>query len=599
VPAGSAGWRLEVAGRGAAGNLRLAESASGLRPLEPGQVRVGLRAAGVSSLDVQNVLGTHPGDAGPLGLEGAGVVLETGPAVSGLVAGDKVMGFFSGAFGPAVVTDQRLLARVPAGWSLAEAAGMPLAFLAQEFPEVRYQAPDLNDGEADRLGELLERLTSQAAAGVVLPPRVATWDVRRAPEAFGLLSREQNAGTVVLTIPAELDPDGTVLVTVGTAPLGGLVARRLAERGVRHLVVVSPLGAAAPAVADLAAGLRELGASVRVVACDAADPAALAGVIASVPAEHPLTGVVYAAGAGADGLIGPVTPERVDAELRATAAAAWNLHQLTAGLDLRMFVLFSSLAGVLGSEGQGNHAAACTFLDALAVARRGQGLAGLSLAWGPWERAPGIAGALADEDGLVLFDAADGAGAAALVPVLLDIAGLGAGGEGVPPLLRGLARPGRRLAAQAPAAALAARLAGRSAAEAEAILLDTLRADIAAVMGDVEPDDIDLDQSFRDFGLDSFELLDLRNRLGAVTGLRLPATLIFDYPTPPLLTRYLLTELMPELAPPSIEDELDRFDALLSADVMDADAMDEAGHARVAARLSALTSKWATLQAQL
>jgi acyl transferase domain-containing protein/acyl carrier protein len=404
--------------------------------------------------------------------------------------------------------------------------------------------------------------------------------------------------------------EGTVLITGGTGALGALVARDLAARGARHLLLLSRRGLAAPGAAELAGELAELGAGVRVAACDSADRAALAAVLAEVPGDAPLTGVVHAAGVLDDGVIGSLTAERVGAVMRAKADAAWNLHELTAGAPLSMFVLFSSVAGTFGSGGQGNYAAANTFLDALAAARSAQGLPGLSLAWGPWEQgmAATVDAAARDRmardgfapltgpDGLALFTAATAGPVIGplLVPVRLDLAALAAGGQSVPSLLQGLARPAaRRTAANAavPDGGLAARLAALSPAERSQHLLDTIRAQVATVMGDVGPDEIEPDQDFAELGLDSFESLELRNRLGTLTGLRLPATLVFDYTSPALLTRYLLAELMPEPPRPSLGDELDRFDSLLSEGAANAEE-----HARVAERLGALTAKWAELE---
>ncbi|WDT90435.1 SDR family NAD(P)-dependent oxidoreductase [Streptomyces sp. SCSIO-PteL053] len=245
-----------------------------------------------------------------------------------------------------------------------------------------------------------------------------------------------------------------VLVTGASGVLGGLVARHLVvERGVRHLLLVSRRGERAPGVSELVAELVGLGASVRVAACDVADRGALAAVLGEVPAGQPLMGVVHTAGVLDDGVLSSLTPERVGAVLRPKVDAAWHLHELTRGLDLSLFVLFSSAAATLGSAGQANYAAANAFLDALAGVRRGEGLAGQSLAWGPWAEG-GMLGQLGDADlqrmaraglpaltaeqGLALFDAAEHTGWGAVLPLRLDLAVLrrGAASNGVAPLLR-------------------------------------------------------------------------------------------------------------------------------------------------------------------
>ncbi|MFD7631797.1 type I polyketide synthase, partial [Streptomyces sp. NPDC059851] len=381
--------------------------------------------------------------------------------------------------------------------------------------------------------------------------------------------------------PAEApvyDAEGTVLVTGAAGTLGRLVARHLvAERGVRHLLLLSRRGDTAPGAADLTRELVELGARVTWAACDAADREALAAVLAGIPDEHPLTGVVHTAGVLDDGVIDSLTPERLDTVLRPKADAALHLHELTRDADLSAFVLFSSAAGVFGAPGQGNYAAANSFLDALAQHRRAQGLPALSLAWGLWEDADGMAGALdrADlermkrggvqgltaVDGLALLDLADAFAAAPtgdggdggdavpalLVPMRLT---LPVAGTGVPPLLRGLVRtPVRRTAAAGTGtgrpepSGLERSLRGLDAAGRERLLLDLVRSQVADVLGHGTPDAVEPEQAFSELGFDSLTAVELRNRLGAAVGRRLPATLVFDYPTSLVLARHLGAEL--------------------------------------------------------
>ncbi|SFW88490.1 Acyl transferase domain-containing protein [Amycolatopsis australiensis] len=351
------------------------------------------------------------------------------------------------------------------------------------------------------------------------------------------------------TAEATWPTEGTVLITGGTGLLGGLVARHLvAEHGVRDLVLLSRRGPDAPGAEQF----RDLDATVRIVACDAADRAALAEVLSSI--EH-LTAVVHATGVLDDGVIESLTPERLDTVWRPKVDAAWNLHELAG--DVEKFVLFSSAAGVFGAAGQGNYAAANTWLDALAQHRRAQGLPATSLAWGLWEQASGMTEALdgddhrrlgrsglvelPTEDGLALFDAA---ASTLVVPVALDFATLRA--RGVPPLLRGLVRGGGRRAVRTAAAdgAFAKRLSGLGTEERRRFVLATVRAQVAEVLGHGSGDAIDPRRPFGEIGFDSLTAVELRNRLTAVTGLKLPATLVFDFPTPAALADHLRTAVL-------------------------------------------------------
>ncbi|MFJ6086957.1 SDR family NAD(P)-dependent oxidoreductase [Streptomyces sp. NPDC092369] len=350
-------------------------------------------------------------------------------------------------------------------------------------------------------------------------------------------------------------PEGTVLITGGTGVLGAALARHLVTRhGVRHLLLVSRGGPQAPGAGELTADLTAAGAQVTVVAVDTADRDALAALIASVPTQHPLTAVVHTAGTVDDGLVDTLTPDRLDTVLRPKADGAWHLHELTAHLPLDAFVLYSSVAAVLGGPGQGSYAAANTFLDALAAHRHTLGLPAQSLAWGQWEQPSGITGHLTEADlgrarraglralptdrGTQLFDRADALGLPYLVPAPLDLAAL-RDRQPVPALLRGLVRPPRRTAlAAAEGPALSARLDGRTAEERREVLLALVREEAAAVLA-ARPETVTADAPFNDLGLDSLAAVELRNRLTSTTGLRLAATLTFDHPTPAELAAHL------------------------------------------------------------
>ncbi|WP_151771926.1 SDR family NAD(P)-dependent oxidoreductase, partial [Streptomyces abyssomicinicus] len=362
------------------------------------------------------------------------------------------------------------------------------------------------------------------------------------------------------TLPAA---EGAVLVTGAGGALGGLIARHLVTtHGVRDLVLVSRRPSTA-----LVEELRELGADVRWASCDVTDRDALAALVGELTApDGPgLAGVVHAAGVVDDGVLESLTPERLATVLRPKADAAWHLHQLTTHLDLAFFVLYSSAAGTFGGPGQANYAAANAFLDALATHRHTTGLPATSLAWGPWAdsgmlqnldaadlarmRRGGIP-PLAPDEGLALFDAGVATGLAALVPVHVELDAMrkaAAQGAEITPLLRDLVPVRhRRTAAQVDVAApggLAARLAGQTAEEQVQTVLETVRSEVAAVLGHASAQAVPDRRAFTELGFDSLTAVELRNRLGKITGLRLPATLVFDHPNPIVLAEFLTQEL--------------------------------------------------------
>ncbi|MFD8692212.1 SDR family NAD(P)-dependent oxidoreductase, partial [Streptomyces sp. NPDC059651] len=736
-PEGVAGWRLETPG-GSPDDLRAVAHPAAEAPLSEGQVRVEVRAAGLNFRDVLTALGMVPAGA-PLGTEAAGTVVETGPGVDDLDVGDRVFGLVPGAVGPLAVADRRLIARIPRGWSYAEAAGVPAVFttayyglvelaglrrgervlihsgaggvgmaalqvarhvgaevfataspakwgalralgldaehiassrttgfeqqvldvtgragtapapgvdvvlnsLTGEFidaslrllspggrfvemgiadlrdpeeiagvrPGVTYQPFELLDMDPDRVGAVLTRVLALFEEGALSPVPVTTWDVSRAPDAFRHFGQARQVGKVVLTLPPRTAPEGTVLITGGTGTLGSALARHLVTgHGVRHLLLTGRRGPEAPGAQELRAELTELGATVRIAACDTADREALAAVLAAVPSAHPLTGVVHAAGVLDDGVLASLTPEKVRAVLRPKADAAWNLHELTRDLDLSLFVLFSSASGLLGGAGQGNYAAANVFLDALAAHRRAHGLPAVSLAWGMWEAASGMTGHLAGADrariargglvpmsvpeGMALFDAALADGRPLLVPAPLDGAGLralaesGPGTGGVPAVLRSLVRtPVVRRAAgdvRAPASSVADRLVSLRGPERTQALLTLVREQVAAVLGHLTADDITADRAFKEIGFDSLTAVELRNRISAATGLRLPTTTVFDFPTPTALAGQLSVLLAPD----------ERTDAAELERLLESVTVDSDGFHALRERLRAALWRW-------
>ncbi|MER5972279.1 type I polyketide synthase [Streptomyces sp. NPDC002055] len=440
--------------------------------------------------------------------------------------------------------------------ALVQAPVWGLLRSAQTENPGRFSLIDIDD-HPESAGALARALTSpepQTAVrhGVAYVPRL----VRASPAAAAATAATATATATADGAPRRLHPDGTVLVTGGSGSLGMAFARHLVvEHGVRHLLLVGRRGADAPGTAELCAELTALGAEVTVAACDVADRTALAALLASVPEAHPLTGVVHTAGVLDDGVVPSLTRERLDRVLRPKVDAGLALHDLTRSSDLAVFALFSSVAGVFGSGGQGNYAAANAFLDALARHRRALGLPGTSLAWGPWEQnggmTAGLRGAdlrrmarsgflpLRTEEGLTLFDAAVEGPDAVLVAARLDPAAAGASREPGAPLSRVPGRgPVRRASASltGPLAdgedALRRRLAATPAGERGVLLLSQVRAEAALALGHGSGDSaVDADRALAELGLDSLAAVELRNRLAALTGLTLPATLLFDYPT--------------------------------------------------------------------
>ncbi len=362
--------------------------------------------------------------------------------------------------------------------------------------------------------------------------------------------------------PSQLDANGTVLITGGTGALGGLLARHLvAQHGVRHVLLASRRGREAEGALELQQRLQSLGARVTLAACDVGDREQLALLLESVPAEFPLRGVVHTAGVLDDGVLESLTAGRIDRVLAAKADAAWHLHELTEHLELSMFVLFSSIAGTIGSAGQGNYAAANAFLDALAADRRAQGLAGVSMAWGLWEQAGEMTGslrasdlsriarsglgALSAEQGLELFDAALDVWEGAVVAARLDRAALRAQARmgALPVVFNSLIGTPSHQKSGNMGGSLARRLAAAPEAQRERVALDLVRGLVASVLGYASAEAVPAQRAFKELGFDSLAAVELRNRLNATTGLRLPSSLLFDHPNSLALAGHLLNEV--------------------------------------------------------
>ncbi|MEU4220121.1 SDR family NAD(P)-dependent oxidoreductase, partial [Actinoplanes sp. NPDC026623] len=690
IPPAGDRWRLDVTASGTLENLTLAPAPDAAAPLKDGEIRVAVRAAGLNFRDVVTALGMVTVNE-IMGGEAAGVVLEAGPGVTDLKAGDRVAGLFTGSFGPVAVTHRTQLVPLPAGWTFAEAAAIPVIYvtalygladladlrpgrrilvhagaggvgmaavqlarwmgaevfataspakwdvlrgmgldedhiassrdlgfaekfarvtggagmdvvlnsLAREFvdasldllprgghflemgktdirdaaevgarhPGVRYAAYNLPDFDPDRTQEMLVQIFALFAAGVLAKLPVTAWDVRRAAEAFRFMSQARHVGKIVLTVPRAADPLGTVVVTGGLGLVGGVVARRLVtDHGVRSLVFTGRRGLAGPGAAELVAELEALGALVTVVAGDVSDRAVVQRVLAAVPADAPLTGVVHAAGVLDDGLVSSLTPERLTRVFAPKVDAAVHLDELTRHADLAFFTVFSSAAATMGESGQGNYAAANVFLESLIESRRTAGLPGSALAWGFWAQRSSMTAHLSEADvtrmarggvlplsselGAELFDAGIGSPWGVLAPVRLDLPALRSAVP-VPAVLRSLLGGVRRVAGAAATgtesgSGLVDRIRSLPAADRDRALLDLVRSHVGFVLGFGEPERIGAGRAFKEIGFDSLTAVELRNRLSAATGLRLPATLVFDYPSPAVLARQLLAELLPD-----------------------------------------------------
>ncbi|MGW0957715.1 type I polyketide synthase [Streptomyces gelaticus] len=440
------------------------------------------------------------------------------------------------------------------------------AAVAAAHPGVDYRAYDVREPGPDRIQEMLTALLGLFEQGALQAPPVSVWDVRRAPDAFRHLAEARHIGKVVLALPDETgpwDPSRAVLITGGLGWLGRLTARHLVtDHGVRQLVLLgrSAATAASGETADALDDLRALGAEVHTAVCDAADRDALAATLADLAARGVrVGGVVHAAGVLDDGVLTSLTTEKLDRTLRAKVDAALHLHELTDGLDLSAFVAFSSIAGTLGSAGQAGYAAGNAFLDGLMERRRATGQPGLSVVWGLWEGSGGMGSGLTDtalarmartgvaplpvKHGLAMLDAALRRDVPVAVAAEWNADGLRARSAAgtLPPLLRSLVPA----SAPTPAAAAPAsvRVPAPRPARPAGDLMEVVRREIATVLGHTSVEAVDIHGVFDQIGFDSLTAVELRNRLTKTTGIKLPATFIYDWPTPTDLVDHLHTQL--------------------------------------------------------
>ncbi len=422
--------------------------------------------------------------------------------------------------------------------------------VAAERPDATYATFDMADvleADPDLHASLLDDLSRAFDDGGLSAPPVRCWPLTRAVSAFTHLAQARNVGKVVLSVPrpagATLRDDRSWLVTGGLGALGLGAARRLVERGARHLVLCgrsAPGEEAAAAVAELEAA----GAHVRVAALDVADRAAVHALLDEV--RPPLAGIVHAAGVLDDGMLANQEWSRFERVFAPKVTGAANLHAWSATRCLDAFLLYSSQAALVGNAGQGNYSAANGFLDALAHARRTRGLPAASIDWGPWSGG-GMAAeiearaearlfemgvrTIPPEQGLAVLervlDEAD-APQVGVLPVTWSRFLARHRGD-VPPFYSGLVS-GAADGASRDDGDFLARLAAAGPDEAHALLTTYVAGQLAGVMGFASADDVDVHQDFADMGIDSLLAVDLRNRLEASLGLTLPATLVFDHP---------------------------------------------------------------------
>ncbi|MCK2241768.1 MULTISPECIES: type I polyketide synthase [unclassified Crossiella] len=526
---------------------------------------------------------------------------------------------------------ERVLVRVPAGGGepaeVRRATVWALDLVQRWIADERFATAKLvlvTSGAVACAGEDVTDLAGAAvwgltrSAGAEHPGRFALLDVESTQEielATAALADEPQvavrAGVArVARLAAPTDhsstdrpwnPDGTVLITGGTGGLGAILARHLVTNsGQRNLILTSRRGPDAPGATELTTELTELGATVSIVACDVADATAVRDLVHGIP---DLTAIVHAAGVLDDGVVESLTPQRLAAVLAAKSEAAWHLHQASKDRDLASFVLYSSQAGIMGSPGQANYAAANAYLDALAAHRRHHGQAALSLAWGPWtvgmaaaeqdtggRRAAALgASRMTAELGMTLFDQSLTSPASLLVPLVTTGAGTVVTTE-VPHLLRGLIRTRRRAAVRSNGAGTADTLRGLNPQERLRAVTTMVVTELAAVLGHQSSEAIEPEQKFAELGLDSLTAVELRNRLSALTGLRMPAALAFDYATPARLAEHLTEQLDSSAAAesgPTVLNELDRLEAAMAA--AEADEVTKAG---VTSRLRQLLNRW-------
>ncbi|MEM7125064.1 MAG: amino acid adenylation domain-containing protein [Chloroflexota bacterium] len=372
------------------------------------------------------------------------------------------------------------------------------------------------------------------------------------------------------SMDSSIDPEGSYLITGGLGSLGLQNAYWLAEQGARHLILIGRRGVQIAEQQAVLDALAAQGADVKIVQVDVADEIGMTQLFADIASTNaPLRGVIHAAGIGAYQSLDSLTWDDFETVLHPKVAGSWLLHRLTAELALDFFIGYSSGAAIWGSKQQSHYGAANHFLDGLMAYRRSQGLPGLSLAWGLWQPADmtspeaqqfvegfeaiGVRPFL-PEEGLAVQAQLIRTDATQVTVADVDWAHLQTFFELSKPrrFLEKVARqsqshPSRREVADTDLTSksgprkvtLRQRLEEASIEERSPILIQHLQRELGKILGIPTPEKIDMEQGLLDMGLDSLMAVEIRNRLGKSLEQRLPATLIFDYPTLNHLVRYI------------------------------------------------------------
>ena len=444
--------------------------------------------------------------------------------------------------------------------------------VAEQYSGVRYHVFDPFELGAEALGNLRGAVADLVHSGQWPRIPLRGWDIRNIREAFRLMSTGRHTGKHVVINPASMPAvrGGTVLITGGTGMVGRHLARHLVARwGVGRVVLLSRSGPAAAMPAEFVEQLRELGAEVELRACDVADAESVAHVVADVAAAHRVVGVVHAAGVLDDGVLESMDAERITTVFDPKANGAWNLHAATRQLDLEFFVMCSSVAGVFGSPGQTNYAAANGYLDGLAAWRRAHALPATSIAWGLWSDSSSLTAKVLDSgadsidrlgvrgfspaEAVAAFDEALLSPGASTLVVRMeeDAASLLKLRTTLPPKRSRSTEPARRPADPAAAPPLREVLAAAAPEAREDLTIEAVCREIAATVGMTDQAGVDPDCSYRELGFDSLMAVEFRNRLNSLTGLRLPAAVVLDQPTPRLLAQSIVAALQEEAGDPA------------------------------------------------